>query len=116
MIAVDNTPKTGWMQIPSYAQNAISNNSHLPPPPTVNGIPASTGSMSDIKPYIGDDGVNVGQMTHMSRPNPHSNAGHTHGSNVSSGGKSSQERVKRPMNAFMVRIRDQINFLLLLWF
>ena len=111
MLAVESK---AWMQLPSYASNAIPNNTHLPPPPPVNGIPASTGSMTDVKPYIGEDVVAGSQMTHLSRQISQTNAGHNHSNNTSSASKSSQERVKRPMNAFMVRIVVRIRFLLLL--
>ena len=101
MIAIADGPKGNWMQIP-YSSNPIPNNSHLPPPPTLSTVPA-TSIPNDIKPYIGDEALGGGQMTHLSRQVSSNTTGHNHSGNSSSS-KSAQERVKRPMNAFMVRI------------
>jgi len=105
MIAVDHK-SANWMQIP-YQTGAIPN-PHLPPPPSLNSVPASSASMQvEMKPYISEEVIAGGQMSHLSRPMAQNNTGHSHnGSSNNASAKAAQDRVKRPMNAFMVRTND----------
>ena len=108
MIAVDH--KSNWMQIP-YNTGAIPNNAHLPPPPSLNAVPASSASMqAEMKPYIGEDSIAAaGQMSHLARPMAQNSTGHSHNSNSgNAASKAAQDRVKRPMNAFMVSDSNSI--------
>lgn len=99
MLAVDS--QAGWMQIPyppGTGVPVVHTTSHLPPPPPISG----DGSImqTDLKPIYSTSSqispINS-QMHHMSGIQQQ-----VVGS-VSAGSKSSQEqRVKRPMNAFMV--------------
>ena len=103
MIAVDGH-KANWMQIP-YPASAIPNNPHLPPPPSLNPVPSNATTMqSDMKPYLGDETIAGGQMAHIGRQMPPHSAGHSPNTSSSASSKAAQDRVKRPMNAFMVRI------------
>lgn len=99
MLAVDS--QTGWMQIPYPSGAVVPANSHLPPPPPISG---DGGLIRDnLKPaYTAPNQMtSLGQMPHMA------GVQQSVGPNSAANKPSQEQRVKRPMNAFMVWSRGQ---------
>lgn len=100
MLAVD--PQSNWMpiQYPTGTGMAVvPQSTHLPPPPPISG---DGGIIQNLKPASYSAQSQLSNMTAQMNVTQQNVSGSGSGTN----NKSPQEqRVKRPMNAFMVRLR-----------